>query len=333
MPDSGQPVLTALGASPDEDRVYRYLATTTSASAEDVAMGTSLPARVVADALTALEARGLVSRMTGQAIRFVAANPTAVEQLLTETQQRVQQELSAAWTALADITTEYHARKRERDVGELIEIVRGREALALHARRTQENARKEVLGMMRPPIVAFHFDEAISAHARRGVTTKLVYDTRMVADPATLEAIAAAQQPGEHNRVLTDVPVKLIIVDRSEAMLNLGRGDDPSLTAMIVHGGGVLDALIALFEYVWSVATPLHSATPGQAVENHSPLTADDRQLISLILAGLTDDAIAVRLGVSRRTAQRRIRALEDAVRAKTRMELLWLVASRGWMT
>ncbi|MFI6539242.1 helix-turn-helix transcriptional regulator [Nonomuraea sp. NPDC050547] len=47
--------------------------------------------------------------------------------------------------------------------------------------------------------------------------------------------------------------------------------------------------------------------------------------------AKLTDEAVAGRLGLSLRTLQRRIRQLMDLAGVRTRVQLGWQAAQRGW--
>jgi DNA-binding NarL/FixJ family response regulator len=49
-------------------------------------------------------------------------------------------------------------------------------------------------------------------------------------------------------------------------------------------------------------------------------------------VAGVSDKAVASRLGVSIRTVQRRISELMAVTGAQTRMQLAWQVARRGWL-
>lgn len=53
--------------------------------------------------------------------------------------------------------------------------------------------------------------------------------------------------------------------------------------------------------------------------------------MLALVLAGLTDEAAASRLGVSRRTVQRRIAELMAKAGVDSRIQLGWHAARRGW--
>src|SRR2546430_2156592 len=76
-----------------------------------------------------------------------------------------------------------------------------------------------------------------------------------------------------------------------------------------------LDALVKLFDGLWARALPLHPPGDGQ---RSGPLA---QRLITLLLSGLTDEAIAHQLGLSHRTVQRRVAALMAELGAHTRFQ------------
>ena len=57
-----------------------------------------------------------------------------------------------------------------------------------------------------------------------------------------------------------------------------------------------------------------------------------DRQILSLLLAGLTDQAVASQLDLSLRTVQRRLRHLQDLAGVQSRMQLGWYAARHDWV-
>lgn len=95
----------------------------------------------------------------------------------------------------------------------------------------------------------------------------------------------------------------------------------------------LLNALVELFEVLWQRGTPLRpgsNRTP--AATGHFDISARDEELMILLLAGLSDDAIGHRLGMSTRTVYRRIKRLMDIVGAETRLQLGWHAARAGWL-
>ena len=88
-----------------------------------------------------------------------------------------------------------------------------------------------------------------------------------------------------------------------------------------------------LFEVLWQRGTPLRpgsNRTP--AAIGHFDISPRDEELMTLLLAGLSDDAIGHRLGMSTRTVYRRIKRLMDIVGAETRLQLGWHAARAGWI-
>ena len=91
-----------------------------------------------------------------------------------------------------------------------------------------------------------------------------------------------------------------------------------------------------MFESYWDRASPLHLSGPApepalqepppDAVRPASALAADERYLLSLLVGGVSDKAIATQLGLSQRTVQRRIYDLMRRANAETRMQLAWQV-------
>jgi hypothetical protein len=65
---------------------------------------------------------------------------------------------------------------------------------------------------------------------------------------------------------------------------------------LIVHPSGLLDGIIAMFEAMWRIATPVPSLAP---VGTHGFDQSQD--VLFLLAAGATDGMIARKLGISER--------------------------------
>lgn len=135
---------------------------------------------------------------------------------------------------------------------------------------------------------------------------------------------------GGRTRVVDRIPAELVIADRRVALVPLASGAADS-AALVVHAGTLLDALVDLFEDVWHEGRPLRPVTGGTE-ESHAP-DATDLQVLSLLLAGLTDASAAKQLGLGLRTVQRRVKRLMEIAGVTTRLQLGWHAAERGWVT
>jgi DNA-binding CsgD family transcriptional regulator len=138
---------------------------------------------------------------------------------------------------------------------------------------------------------------------------------------------------GVELRVASAVPLRLLAVDRELALIPLASAEagEPVRDALLVHQSGLLDGLLALFDSVWQGAPQLVASGEGIAESGADALEPLDRKLLSLLLAGLTDQSIGLQLGLSLRTVQRRVRQMMDRAGVETRLQLGHHAARRGW--
>jgi DNA-binding NarL/FixJ family response regulator len=108
-------------------------------------------------------------------------------------------------------------------------------------------------------------------------------------------------------------------------MVPLLSGQNTAPESVLIRSSGILDALIAYYEAEWARAYPLPMA------KGPAPVDDVDRQVLALLLAGLTDQAVASQLGLSLRSVQRRIAALMEVAGVTTRIQLGWHAGQHGW--
>src|SRR5262249_47535953 len=156
-------------------------------------------------------------------------------------------------------------------------------------------------------------------------------------DEALLSAVRDAVAGGEQARVFRDVPVKLLLSDEDRALVMLPRSDGRDADALLVYPSKLLDVLSELFEVFWRLGAPIHAVPETDPGAGRAAVVADEprptsQQLLSLLTAGLSDDAIARELGVSKRTVHRRISRLQELLGARTRFQLGVQASRRGWL-
>ena len=314
-------MLGSLGLSKDEDVVYGHLAGVVSASAEEVSGALGMSADQTFAALRRLVDRGFAHRLgdVGPA-RYTAASPDTLAELITQQLG----ELHRAQESLGRISAQYRARQRALDGGGLFEVIRGSDALGQRTKDMVRTARFEVLNMVKPPIIAMRVGERVlpadSVHGR------VIYETEALDGPGAMDAIRQTVRRRDELRVHTKLPVKMLAIDRSVALVPVAQADTTPV-GVLIHESAVLDAFLSLFDYVWATSVRLHVGDGNGA----GPLGASDRHLLSLLLSGLTDEAIAAHLHVSERTVQRRVRSLMESASVRTRMQLAWEAARQGW--
>jgi DNA-binding CsgD family transcriptional regulator len=329
-------MLESLGVEPQVELVYRSLLGRPGTSAADLAEEVERSSSEVEAALSALVDSGLALR-TDDGL-YVAAPPSvALGALITERRDG----LRLAEQALAGLAEEHRAATAGRSISSLIEVVSGVDAIRHRYQQVQQAATKELRSFVTAPFVAVRpgQNSAEPAALTRGVRNRAVLEKAVFDEPNATYEVVDSLRSGLELRVAERLPLKLVLADADLALVPLhvdsdAAADEPG--AVLLQRSGLLAALDALFESVWQQAYPLDlaHAESGDAVVEGA--TSDgpsvlDRQVLGLMLAGLSDQAVANQLDLSLRTVQRRLRDLQDRAGAQTRMQLGWHAARKGW--
>ncbi|MFJ9059422.1 helix-turn-helix transcriptional regulator [Streptomyces sp. NBC_00111] len=323
-------MLSAIGLDERQEAAYRALVAAGAAELADLARRLALPEADAERALRRLEQQGLVAQSSSRADRWVAAPPgVALGALLT--QQR--HELEQAELASALLAEEYRAEAAEPAVHDLVEVVTGASAVAHRFHQLQLGAASEVCALVtgKPIAVTGMENESEERAAMRGVSYRVVVERDVLSLPTGITELSAALGRDEQCRVVDRVPTKLVVADAALAMVPLtGRGAEPA--ALVIHASGLLESLMGLFEAVWRDAMPLRLGRGGISEENGPGADPTDLEILSLLLAGLTDASVAKQLDLGLRTVQRRVKGLMELTGVTTRLQLGWHAYERGWV-
>jgi sugar-specific transcriptional regulator TrmB len=325
-------VLGAIGLDEAQEAVYRTLVTVGAAEAADLAHRLSAGEPETERALRRLERQGLAAQSSSGTARWVAAPPgVALGALLTQQRHELEQaELTAALLA-----EEYRAEASEPAVHDLVEVVTGASAVAHRFAQLQLGATQEVCALVTgQPVAVTGLDNVAEERAvTRGVLYRVVLEREVLTAPRGIVELTAALGRDERVRVVDRVPTKLVVADRTLAMVPLtGRDAEPA--ALVVHASGLLESLMGLFEAVWREARPVRLGEDGGGfvVAADGP-DGTDLRILSLLLAGLTDASVAKQLELGLRTVQRRVKGLMEVAGVSTRLQLGWHAYERGWVT
>jgi DNA-binding CsgD family transcriptional regulator len=233
------------------------------------------------------------------------------------------------------LAREYRTALTSEMTSELIEIV-PKEAVPRLNLQLNRQATEEVMWVNAHPYVVpvetSEKDELERLAA--GVKYRCIYARSTLDDPGLLDIIRRDLGAGEQARVIDSVPLKMGVVDRRIGLLPLLPGMPGAATNwLLVHRCSLLDALIALFETMWLSALPLDGIlAPAEVDVASRDLASEDVRLLTLLLAGSTDEAVARQLGMSKRTVVRRVRQLMDRAGVASRMQLGWKASQLGWV-
>ena len=215
-----------------------------------------------------------------------------------------------------------HIMASSRSQTDEVRIIIGRDAILAANREICASAQKEICMFDKPPYGEDHAGnvEAISAESpawqalERGAKLRCIYHPGF--DAERLKELALFAAKGEDSRT-APVPMKLVLVDAQIAMIPSMRSYLPGheLMMSVVQHPSLVDALQWLFEAVWDTAVPIAAA----ALSDSDPRR---QMLMSLLMAGSTDSAIANHLGINVRSVRRWISDLMDQLGVATRLQL-----------
>ena len=331
-------MLEVLGVDRSGEAAYLALIDGPSLTVDELLERTGIDRPDLTRVLTELTDRGLIYKADERPERFAALPPdNAVEVLLMARERDLNQV-----RALARHLNQRHQQARSgRQATELIEVIVGADGVALCGEQLLRGARREIRGIDAPPY-SQHSDGvpvgSISTGLGRGVRSRFIHDRATLWLPGRAAKIEHEMAAGEQARVLADVPMKMIIADDALAVVPLQSTPQVLDACILVRPSPLLDALITLFETLWDRAQPFipgrtldGSADPGKGPVAGSELTDEQRQIISLLALGLSDEAISRQLGLGLRTVQRRIQSLMTELGAFSRFQAGVLAAQHGW--
>ncbi|MEV5434828.1 helix-turn-helix transcriptional regulator [Streptomyces sp. NPDC052682] len=324
-----------MSLSTEVQAVYRALLQHPEWGLADIARSTRLSVDEVRSALDQLTDRSLLHERSESNGGFIPVNP---EVALTPALRRLEAELdvrrahlSRERVALADLAAEYMSLTTGRGSGD-IERLTGVESVRVRLTELSQQAESEVRtfvpgGALSPAALAAGrpLDEQNLA---RGVGIRTVFLESVRNDPATVEYATWLASLGGATRTVPVLPMRMILCDHTAGIVPIDVNDSGQ-GAFLVRCPSVVAALGELFEMVWERARPLETCVGSG--QGDAP-TDRERALLRMLCAGLTDEGIARKMGVSLRTVRRHMAALLERLDAQSRFQAGVEAARRGWL-
>ncbi|MFD9032402.1 helix-turn-helix transcriptional regulator [Streptomyces sp. NPDC059567] len=248
-----------------------------------------------------------------------------------ETEIHSQQlELAAMRAATAELTAIYASQRgRHNNVG--LEQLEGVNEVRARLSELARHATTEILAFMPGGAQS---PEALEASRpldeqtlAAGVRLRTIYLDSVRNDRATTEYARWLAELGGEIRTMPSLPLRMLIADRSVALLPVSP-EDTRAGAVILRAPGVVTALLALFEMVWERATPLH----GRSRPVADAPSEQEIELLRLLQKGHTDEVAARKLGLSLRTTRRMMSGISHRLGARSRFETGVLAERAGWL-
>ncbi|MEW1779939.1 LuxR C-terminal-related transcriptional regulator [Streptomyces sp. NPDC086777] len=331
------------GLDPLAGRVLEHLVSVPSADADEVAAAVGVSTADAVRALRDLADASLALRTDAAVPRWAAGPPrTSLSALLA----RRRAELARTEGLVERLHEMYETVTGPRSA-HLVELLEREDEVSARYAQLLKGCATEVLHLAKPPYVTGFGVAAETAGVADGVRMRSVYETEGFSDEVSLATAVRGTGRGGELRLAPRLPVKLVVFDRTAALLPV-RGDRPSAGSLVVHSPALVEALADLFESVWRDAEPMSlssridAPSSAQARGRHSTPLPDTgttgtpdprtREILHLMAAGMKDDTIARVLKVSRRTVQKHVSDAGTRLGARTRFQIALLAAERGWL-
>jgi DNA-binding CsgD family transcriptional regulator len=324
-------VLDVFGGDDLPSRVYGMLVRRPRARSTELAAELDTDVDGVVDVLRALASDGLAVRIgVDEYGEWEAQSPHEVADALLSAQEDRLATVRRHSRTLAEL---YWLARR--DVRHLpgVEVVRDRALVAQRYLSMQDAADTCFRVFERPPYHGDADPAFVVAQARKqaermdvGVEYRRIYEDSVFEHPGSSTTALRRIERGEQARSLPSLPMKLAVSDESLAMLPLDPTDLIDGATLVVHPSGLLTALVSVFDILWRMAVPMSGR------DRDGGLTERDRAILTMMSSGATDETIARRLDMSRRTVVRHTSALLERLGATTRFQAGVQAARLGWL-
>jgi len=264
----GTDLLVQLGLTSYEAKAYQALLQRGSSTASQVAELSGLPRQRIYDVLAGLVTKGLASARPGEVARYAATPPNLViDRLLAGRRQALAALERDAGPVVSRMVAAYEAGSRHTDPLDYIEVVRESHLTARRWDQLQQQARSEILVFAKPPYVTTAQANTVGLEVTRSHTTRCVYELDAFGDPDFLEGIRQFANAGEQQRFVTELPLKLAIVDEQMVLFAMSdpAGGQTRLTSLVVEHPALARVLKMAFEAVWSTAMTYQEASRSAA--------------------------------------------------------------------
>ncbi|MYS09545.1 LuxR family transcriptional regulator [Streptomyces sp. SID6041] len=250
-----------------------------------------------------------------------AALSRPIKQAITEHQDT----LVAIRTTMARAEVVY--AEAQQGGGTSVRVLSGESVIAAALEEAVQACREELLtaqpnGGRSPELLAEALPRDL-ALAARGVKQRTLYQHTVRAHGPTLSYIERVVAAGAEVRTIDEVFERLIVCDRRTAFMP--GPHDRRQSALLIRHPSIIEYLVKGFEQAWSRAAAVGEA-PSRL--RPPPLTNETRRaVLRLMVEGYTDDAIAARLGISRRTVGTHVQKTSEVLGSRSRAQLAYLIA------
>ncbi|MGW2088306.1 helix-turn-helix domain-containing protein [Streptomyces sp. NPDC001880] len=330
-------MLEVLGLDETCESVYRAVLAYPQADLAELCERLGLSEPGLRQALDRLSELALVRPAADEPRRFRAIDPeVGIQAVIARQQERLaveQQRIERIRLAAAQLSADFTAARISNQIEGMerlcgIDDIRERIALLVRDVSTEVMTLAPGGAQSGPSMEAAKPQDR--ALLERGVRMRTLYLDSVRNSTATVSYAKWLMSLGGEVRTTPSLPIRLMVMDRRAAVVPIDERNSAA-GAVVLKDSGTVTALCALFETIWKNAAPLVEVSPRERDERG--LTPKEGEVLRLLGQGLTDEAVAKRLGVSPRTARRMAADLLDMLGARSRFQAGAQAVARGWLT
>jgi DNA-binding CsgD family transcriptional regulator len=312
--------------SHDAIAIYKFVVAHPDCDPKDVARALDLSPAQFAAAVDALRASRLLRPATDPAGFCDPVGPErAMVELLAEDEIRIRREqavLLAIREELLSLQPAYLDGLRRRMPVDAIDVMHGSgsamsKVLIDHAQRASTDVCAALPGQDIDKIGWIHSLSAASPRWDERSSIRLVLDHLVRQHPLTRKHLALLNEHGDEVRTAHRVPIWLALFDHHTAVVSVGGHHQEGGIAVVRHPA-VVESLRAAFEQLWESARPYPTESAAQDEDVRDRLR---QEIVRYLAAGLKDEVIARRVGLSVRTCRRHIADIMEHVGATSRFQ------------
>jgi DNA-binding CsgD family transcriptional regulator len=298
----------------------------------------------LAAALDALAELGLAAPFASVSSGWSVRSPaTAMAELIDNSRRQSEELLNSvnrAHTSLSDLVSEFQPIHIRQLAEARIEVAAQQAQIAAILDEATRTCTTELLsihpGRPLPAARLATGDERNRVLLRRGVAMRSIHLTSSAAVPYARAHLKDLVSEGAEVRTATTLPMRMIIVDNTLAIVPIidpdsdpdgeAHADAPG-PAMVLRSPVMVGVLRQMFEHVWETSSDLFTD------DSFGPApVARHREVVRLLASGLTDEAIARKLGLSDRTVRRIVAELMQQIGAESRFQAGVKMVRLGWL-
>ncbi|MGG2459861.1 LuxR C-terminal-related transcriptional regulator [Streptomyces sp. RGM 3693] len=295
------------------------------ADAAAIAIELDLPLAKTAAALTELTALGLLRHSPGGG--FVAVSPhEAVSRVIGPLEHEMHTRrlrIEKARRRMMSFASAFDAHAHGGGRGQ-IELIENLAEVRMTITELSARAKREILTAQ--PGGGRREDVLTEAAPRdfetlgRGVEMRMLYQHTARSSLGTQSYVEQVSRLGAQVRTLDDQFMRFLVFDRECALFAVPQNQD---AAVLVRDPHVVAFLTDVYEHMWLTAVPFSVDS-----ETQPEITNDLKEaIIRLLTAGMTDAAVARRLGMSVRTCRRHVAEVMATLGAESRFQAGYLLA------